>query len=209
MVKIKYARPKILAGHLVGSRVPQFGNHWPTWYAELVLCVYPLSAAGLLLSARWAGDIDRLLHGRRSAACDCEQCCIVSARRKLNPDLLDVDLGDPVQLQFREWTVQATLRLRRNDPLPVLTMRLLRGKSRGIRHACRRAQSDSCRRGAVQRMCSIIHRSLNALPTPTHCTPNRLQHWHIPAGKWSRPEMSHTGRSSHRWWRDNIAGRSF
>ena len=34
MVKIKYARPKILAGHLVGSRRPkmargpQFGNHW-------------------------------------------------------------------------------------------------------------------------------------------------------------------------------------
>jgi len=27
-VKIKYVRPKILAGHLVGSRGPQFGNHW-------------------------------------------------------------------------------------------------------------------------------------------------------------------------------------
>ena len=27
MVKIKYARPKILADHLVGSRGPQFGNH--------------------------------------------------------------------------------------------------------------------------------------------------------------------------------------
>ena len=26
------------------------------------------TAAGLLLWARWAGDIDRLLHGRRSAA---------------------------------------------------------------------------------------------------------------------------------------------
>jgi len=41
MVKIKYARPKILAGHLVGSRVPkmacgpQFGNHCVTRMTQL------------------------------------------------------------------------------------------------------------------------------------------------------------------------------
>jgi len=28
MAKIKYAQPKILVGHLVGSRGPQFVNHW-------------------------------------------------------------------------------------------------------------------------------------------------------------------------------------
>ena len=32
------------------------------------LCVRPIAAAGLLLWARQPGDIDRLLHGRRSAA---------------------------------------------------------------------------------------------------------------------------------------------
>jgi len=41
------------------------------------------TAAGLLLWARRPGDIDRLLHGRRSAA-NCEQCRPVSWRRRLN-----------------------------------------------------------------------------------------------------------------------------
>ena len=39
------------------------------------------SAAGLLLCARWAGDISLLLHGRRSeAAGKCGQCQVVSIR---------------------------------------------------------------------------------------------------------------------------------
>jgi len=42
----------------------------------------------MLLWARHALDIDRLLHGRRSAAagCECGQCHVVSVRRKLNTD---------------------------------------------------------------------------------------------------------------------------
>jgi len=46
------------------------------------------AVAGLLLWARLAGDIDRLLHGRRSAAAagECGQCHVVSVRRKLNTD---------------------------------------------------------------------------------------------------------------------------
>jgi len=43
------------------------------------------AAAGLLLWARRAGDIDRLLHSRRSAAAasECEQCHVTGVRRKL------------------------------------------------------------------------------------------------------------------------------
>jgi len=46
----------------------------------------------LLLWARRAGDIDRLLHDQRLAAAaaaagECEQCHAVSVRRKLNKDL--------------------------------------------------------------------------------------------------------------------------
>ena len=46
------------------------------------------AAAGLLLWARWAGDIDRLLNGRCSAAAagECGQCHAVSVCRKLNTD---------------------------------------------------------------------------------------------------------------------------
>ena len=46
MVKIKYAQPKILAGHLVGSRGPQFGNHCPRQRA--VKHVYVCVCAALL-----------------------------------------------------------------------------------------------------------------------------------------------------------------
>ena len=44
------------------------------------------AAAGLLLWARRAGDVDRLLHGRRSAAAagECGQCRVVGVRRKLS-----------------------------------------------------------------------------------------------------------------------------
>jgi len=47
------------------------------------------AAAGLLLWARQAGDISRLLHGWRSAAAagGCGQCHFVSVRRMLNTDL--------------------------------------------------------------------------------------------------------------------------
>jgi len=57
-------------------------------------------AAGLLLSARQAGDVDRLLYGaagagaqqqrcRSTALCSkCGQCRVDSTRRKLNTDLL-------------------------------------------------------------------------------------------------------------------------
>ena len=47
------------------------------------------AAAGLLLWAWRAGDIDRLLHGRRSAAAvgECGQCHVVSIHSKLNTDL--------------------------------------------------------------------------------------------------------------------------
>ena len=46
------------------------------------------AAAGLLLWARRAGDIDRLLNGRCSAAAagECGQCHAVSVCRKLNTD---------------------------------------------------------------------------------------------------------------------------
>jgi len=48
----------------------------------------PLPHAGLLRWVRWAGDIDWLLHDRRSAAATCEygQCHIVSLCMKLNRD---------------------------------------------------------------------------------------------------------------------------
>jgi len=48
------------------------------------------AAAGLLLSARPAGDIDRLLPGaqQQRAAGECGQCHVVSVRKKLNTDLL-------------------------------------------------------------------------------------------------------------------------
>ena len=40
------------------------------------------AAVGLLLWARWVGDIDRLLHDRRSAAaaCECGHCHVVSVQ---------------------------------------------------------------------------------------------------------------------------------
>jgi len=48
------------------------------------------AAAGLLLWARRPGDIDRLLHGRRSAATagECGPCHVVSICMKLNKDFL-------------------------------------------------------------------------------------------------------------------------
>ena len=45
------------------------------------------AAAGLLLWAQSAGDVDRLLQQRRAAA-ECGQCHVVSVRRKLDTDLL-------------------------------------------------------------------------------------------------------------------------
>ena len=45
------------------------------------------AAAGLLLWAQSAGDVDRLLQQRRAAA-ECGQCHVVSVRRKLETDLL-------------------------------------------------------------------------------------------------------------------------
>jgi len=48
------------------------------------------AAAGLLLLARRAGNIARLLHARRSAAAaagECGQCRVVSVRRKVNTEL--------------------------------------------------------------------------------------------------------------------------
>jgi len=55
-----------------------------------VCLVFPLQhrAVGLLLWAQPAGDIDTLLHGQRSAA-KCEQCHVVSVRRKLSADLFE------------------------------------------------------------------------------------------------------------------------
>jgi len=43
------------------------------------------AAAGLLLWARWAGDMDRLLHDRRSAAAasECGQCHVASCTHRL------------------------------------------------------------------------------------------------------------------------------
>jgi len=45
-------------------------------------------ATGLLLWTRLAGDIDRLLRSRRSAAGECGQCHVVDVPEKLNTDLL-------------------------------------------------------------------------------------------------------------------------
>ena len=80
--------------------------HWPhnveqgLWYATMSVCLsapaWALSskpaAVGLLSLARQAGDIDRLLHGRRSeaaaAACECGQCHVVNVHSKPNTDFL-------------------------------------------------------------------------------------------------------------------------
>jgi len=57
------------------------------------------TATNPLLWARWAGDIDRLLHGRRSAAAagECGQCHVVSVRSKPNADCFTVS-GYSVQI---------------------------------------------------------------------------------------------------------------
>jgi len=54
----------------------------------------PLLQVCCCAEARWAGDIDWLLHGRRSATAAGEsgQCHVVSVRKKLNPDLLYLKL---------------------------------------------------------------------------------------------------------------------
>ena len=44
------------------------------------------TAAGLLLWARLAGDIDRLLRDTRSAAVECGRFHVASVRRKLDTD---------------------------------------------------------------------------------------------------------------------------
>ena len=66
------------------------------WYSSICLSVRSLVhlsvpvAAGLMLWARWTGNINRLLHGQLSAeaADECGQCHLVSMSRKLNTDLL-------------------------------------------------------------------------------------------------------------------------
>ena len=66
------------------------------------------AAAGLLLWARRAGDIDREPHGRRSAAAagECGQCHGVSVRRKLTTDFCGpaVSLVCPLTLTVRTAT---------------------------------------------------------------------------------------------------------
>jgi len=74
--------PLMRSGVYVSVRCPS---------VRLSVClVFPLQhrAVGLLLWAQPAGDIDTLLHGQRSAA-KCEQCHVVSVRRKLSADLFE------------------------------------------------------------------------------------------------------------------------
>jgi len=80
--RIVYAERGLCNG-TVSVRLSVCPSLWP---------IRPLQqrAAGLLLWARRVGDIDRLLHSRRSAAAagECGQCHVVSVRRKLSGRLV-------------------------------------------------------------------------------------------------------------------------